>query len=278
MAKTKAPAVKPGKSVAVRKPTNEDRFGTAVAIADASALEAYSGAGMENVDTRDIIIPRLGILQALSPQLQSKKPEYIKGAKAGDFVNTALGKASKECRIIPCYYDKTWIEWRDRSDGGGIVAVYRSEDEAHDGIEQDEDGRWYRDGNLVSETRTFYCIDVTDPSDPQKVFLPMSSSSLRDARRWLTTLSAEKITGKNGNRFVAPMFYRSWEVTPLEKSNDQGQWFGYSFAASDTILEIDPTGQLLQMAVDFKDQIQAGAVKADQSAMSETEAELEEGV
>lgn len=266
MAKTTKPAPKKatGKAIAVAPKQSK-----AIAVMNEDAFEAYAGAGMEQVDTSDIIIPRVGVLQALSPQLQKSKPEYIKGAKAGQFVNTALGTASDECKLIPVYYTKTWIEWRPRSEGGGIVRVFDNEDEAYDGIEQDDDGKWMRDDNEVKETRTFYCIDVTDPSNPQKVFLPLASSSLRDGRRWITMLKSEFLTGKNG-RFNAPIFYRSWNVTPLEKSNDQGEWFGYSFTADAPSLDIDPTGALVQMCIDFKDSIQSGAAKADHSAMGDT--------
>jgi hypothetical protein len=48
--------------------------------AGAQDFEAHAAAGMEDVSSKDVIIPRLTLLQTLSPQLNKKKGEYIEGA------------------------------------------------------------------------------------------------------------------------------------------------------------------------------------------------------
>ena len=39
------------------------------------------GRGNENVGTEDIQIPRISVLQALSPQIKKSDPSYIEGAE-----------------------------------------------------------------------------------------------------------------------------------------------------------------------------------------------------
>jgi len=45
-------------------------------------------AGSEDVSAKDMIMPRVDVLQALSPQINKKKPEFIEGAEQGQIFNT----------------------------------------------------------------------------------------------------------------------------------------------------------------------------------------------
>ena len=46
--------------------------------------------GSEEVSSNDITLPRLQIIQDLSPQHKKNKPEYIDGAEVGDFFNSLM--------------------------------------------------------------------------------------------------------------------------------------------------------------------------------------------
>ena len=48
--------------------------------------------GMGDVTSADVALPRFTILQGLSPQVNSRKDEYVEGAKMGMIFNTATGK------------------------------------------------------------------------------------------------------------------------------------------------------------------------------------------
>ena len=54
-------------------------------------FEENAGAGLQNIGADQMQIPFIRILQALSPQLNKDKPEYIKGASQGDIFNTVTG-------------------------------------------------------------------------------------------------------------------------------------------------------------------------------------------
>ena len=41
------------------------------------SFEDFAGAGLENVTSDDLLVPRLGILQALSPQLNRNKTDLL---------------------------------------------------------------------------------------------------------------------------------------------------------------------------------------------------------
>jgi len=68
-------------------------------------------------------IPFVRALQALSPQLGKKKPEYIEGAEQGDMFNTVTGevwKGDDGVTIIPCYQTTKYLEFTPRDQGGGF--------------------------------------------------------------------------------------------------------------------------------------------------------------
>ena len=48
--------------------------------------------GSEDVTIDDLTIPRVDIIQDLSPQHKKNKPEYIEGAEVGMLFNTVTGK------------------------------------------------------------------------------------------------------------------------------------------------------------------------------------------
>ena len=62
-------------------------------------------------------IPFIRALQALSPQLNKKKPEYIDGAEQGDLFNTVTGQVSAPIRILTNLHSLTCIEIFDEGDG-----------------------------------------------------------------------------------------------------------------------------------------------------------------
>ncbi len=63
-----------------------------------------------------MLIPRLRILQAQSPQVNKADGAYVKGAEAGqilDNVANELVDGEKGMTVVPVSYRKTYIEWSD---------------------------------------------------------------------------------------------------------------------------------------------------------------------
>lgn len=79
------------------------------------------GLGVEALGAGDMEVPRLIVLQSLSP-------EVVDGdEKPGSFYHTILEEAlGKELRMVIVYADIKYILWKPRHEGGGILA--RSDD------------------------------------------------------------------------------------------------------------------------------------------------------
>jgi len=73
-----------------------------------------AGKGMEEADKSSFAIPFLIVLQPMSPQI-----ETISGAKAGLILNSITNELYKEALVIPCAFQRRYIRWAPRSNGGG---------------------------------------------------------------------------------------------------------------------------------------------------------------
>lgn len=78
-------------------------------------------AGMEDMDSTDITLPRLGLCQNGSPERKKNDPKYIEGLEEGLFFNTITRKIYGEVvRVIPVRWYKQRIKFHPMDNGGGI--------------------------------------------------------------------------------------------------------------------------------------------------------------
>lgn len=87
-------------------------------------LKEYQGpTGHEDVDSKDMTIPRLKLAQAMSPEVKDKL------VADGDLFHSVskrlIAKQSETVVFIPIVAHKEYLLWRDRKDGGGIMARAR---------------------------------------------------------------------------------------------------------------------------------------------------------
>ena len=75
--------------------------------------------GFEDDDADDMIIPRVKVIQMLSPE----RKEGI--AKEGDIINSLTKEKLNGKKFIPVFKFNNNILWADRSEGGGILCMAR---------------------------------------------------------------------------------------------------------------------------------------------------------
>lgn len=86
-----------------------------------SALATQNEApmGFEDEDSGDMIIPRVKVVQTLSPERKEGT------ASEGDIINSLTKDKYNGKKFIPVFKFNNNIEWKDRSDGGGIKCIAR---------------------------------------------------------------------------------------------------------------------------------------------------------
>lgn len=240
--------------------------------ATASDFEAYAGDGLDNVKATDLLVPRLAILQALSPQLKKQKAEYIPGAEEGMIADLGLGELFPEgLWFLPVHYRKDYLEWAPRESGKGLVAVHASED-ILDQCKRDDRGRMVLpSGNYIAETAQFYGLNLS--AGGRMSFIPMTSTQLKKARRLNTLAMGEKLKRGDGSEFTAPMFYRTYHFGSAAESNNEGDWYGWTIQRGKALPELDPNEDgyswqaLKEQAISFRESLVRGEVHGDVAGM-----------
>lgn len=75
--------------------------------------------GFENEDDGDLIIPRIKVVQTLSPERKEKL------AEEGDIINSLTKTKLNGKVFVPVFKITSNIYWKDRSDGGGMQCQSR---------------------------------------------------------------------------------------------------------------------------------------------------------
>jgi hypothetical protein len=230
----------------------------------------FAGSGLEGVTANDLLVPRLGILQDLSPQLKKTKAEYIPGAEVGQIADLGTGDLFAEgVWFLPVLYRKDYLEWAPRSSGKGLVNVH-SDPAIMDECVRDEKNRpFLPNGNLIAETAQFFGLNLS--AGRRMCFIPMSSTQLKKAKRWNTLAMGEKLKRADGSEFTAPLWYRTYRLTTAMESNNDGEWSGWVIARDLALPEITKDGHgmdwrsIKEEALKFHDSLIAGRAKADLS-------------
>lgn len=236
------------------------------ATADFGAFDGI-GSGFENVTARDLIIPRLTILQGLSPQVVRGKPEYDEEAKVGDVYDVGLQERfPKGIIFIPVYFCEQLLEWAPRNTGKGLQGIHEPSSDILEKTEKDEKGRNVLDnGNYIMETYQLYGLNAT--ADFRRSFIPFASTQRKKCKRILTLGTSEKLTREDGSQFTPPLFYRSYGMTTVPESNAEGDWMGWKIERGAALNEFERWEQLMHDIKEFRESIAAGTVKGDIASM-----------
>ena len=207
-------------------------------------------------------IPFIRILQALSPQLNKKKPEFIEGASSSDMYNTVTGQywdGEEGVVVVPCYQTTKYLEFVPRDQGGGFKGEIPANDPMLQRTSREGSKEILPHGNELVKSDQHYCLVVDADGGFQPAVVDMKSSQLKVSRRWKTQIAMQKIKHPKTGAMVTPAVYATmWRLSTTEESNDQGTWGNYQIAKESLVTDRD----LLMEAKAFRESIMAGEVKA----------------
>jgi hypothetical protein len=178
-----------------------------------SHLQHGTGAGNENVSSDDMTIPRLDVIQQLSPQLDASNAKYIEGAKLGHVFNSLTGDLYTHCFVVNLHFDTKFQVFKKRKFGGGFEGSFDSEAQALASL--DSQGL-PRDQYDVAETAIHKCLLLDDQGNPdQPVLIYMSGSKMKVSKNWN---SAIRLKDPRADRFASV-----WTLSSVGEKNKQGQ-------------------------------------------------------
>lgn len=227
-----------------------------VMVFDASLFEEDAGGGTQGMGAEDLALPFLKVLSRQDPIL-----DELDDAKAGDILNTVTGKVYKGkegIRVIPCAYQKRFIEWAPRGSGSGApINIYNTSAECPKTTRSSEDNKEYVDGgngSYIEATAQHYVI-VLDDDGPSTALIAMKSTQLKKSRKWNSMVMSRTMQGKNGP-FTPASYSHVYKLTTLSEENSKGSWHGWEIALEGQVQDVG----FYHMAKEFEKSINAGEV------------------
>ena len=178
-------------------------------------LQGKDGFGSENVKLRNLTVPRLQIIQALSPQVDEANAAYIHGAKVGDIFNTLTKDLyGTTIYFVDAFFREEWMVAVPQNEGGGggrgFRGIYTESVEAKDHLQRNpknekleivELGVHY--GLLLDEDRKIITM----------IAFPMKSSQLKVSRQ---LVGFQKQKG-------GPIWAAVWRFDSISETNQAGK-------------------------------------------------------
>lgn len=188
--------------------------------------EVGNQAGMENVESSDILIPRLGLCQALSPQKRKTHATYIEGLQEGQLFNTVTQEIyGTELTIVALFFFKNRIKYFDIEDGGGIDCISAN---GLDGGRISPDGcsickfsvwgngaKDDEHGNDVPECTLYHNFMGFVPSANTPLAISYKSTGLKLSKQILSGVRMSNL----------PMYAKYWKVTVTDMRAGDNEWF-----------------------------------------------------
>jgi len=176
-------------------------------------LQQDAGQGNENVGTDDLAIPRLDLIQQLSPQIDPNSPKFIEGAKLGHIFNSLTGDVYDYCFVINLMYETKWQIFKKRKFGGGFEGSFDTERDAMSHLEAQG---LPLDQYDVVDTAIHKCLLLDENGSPdQPVLIYMSGSKQKVSKNWN---SAIQLKDPRAARFASV-----WTLQSAQEKNRQGQ-------------------------------------------------------
>ena len=201
--------------------------------------------GAENVGHDDIIIPRIEIVQSLSPARKKSDPAYIEGAEEGMLFNNVTRELyGVSVIVVPVYYSKQYLIWKDRKAGGGtggFRGAFNSLGEAHHQIQA-----LGEEALDVAETAQHFCL-VHSNDKWEEAVVSMSKSKLKISKRWNSLM---RLTNTDS-------FSRAYKLSATTETNARNEsYFNFNVAALGFVNK-----DLYERAEKLYETIRSGGVK-----------------
>ena len=165
-----------------------------------------------NFDSSEMQIPFIRTLQALSPQLNKNKPEFIKGATAGNIFNTVT-------------VETKYLEFVPVDQGGGFKGELQASNPDLQNTTRVGRQELLPNGNEVVKSVQYYVLVVDEEGSFQPAIVDFKSTMLKVSKRWNTQISMQKIRNpKTGQLITPPIYSTMWRLVVVEESNDKGSW------------------------------------------------------
>lgn len=224
-------------------------------------MEMDSGAGVKEMTMDDVAVPYLYVVQKGTPQADEDNEKYLEGCKPGMFLNNVTERfydgREKGVIVIPCYYERKYVEWKDRDNGqGGYVQDHDIDSGILSKTRPNSKGQPTLDnGNIIMETAYHY-VNMYDEVDErwEEIIIPMKSTMLKNSRRWNKTLMSTLIPGTAKQ---APRWLYPYRLKSVKQQKGDQTWYIFDIERMAEPVSVEQ----YRHCKGFKEAIETGAIK-----------------
>jgi len=167
--------------------------------------------GSEEVKSSDMVLPRLEIVQALSPIKETNED-----AKEGYLFNSVTQEVIGDIAyFVPVYFRMEYLVWKDNDQGGGFFGSFNTQAEAEARKAEAVSGGENPEYLEIVDTPVQYGLRVTPSGEIEQIVISMAKTKAKVSRKWNAMI---QITG--GDRFS-----RVYKITTFRDENKKGQKF-----------------------------------------------------
>lgn len=187
--------------------------------------------GDEQLTAETMSFPFIRVLQALSPQCKVSSPSYLETAQEGMLYNNIADELiTPPVDVVVGKFERLFIEWKPRRKGFAgahspeIVAKLLDTGK----LVRGEKNVIFNPANehTFSDTYSYYIL-FPEHLDWGVCLLCLSSTQLKEARRWNRLLTTTTIPGTNVR---AKLYHTIWTLRTVPMQNDEGSWAGIRIA------------------------------------------------
>lgn len=179
-----------------------------------SYIAQNTARGSEEVRSSDMVLPRLEIVQALSP-IKETNEEAKEGLLFNSVTQEVIGDVAY---FVPVYYRMEFLVWKDQKKGGGFFGSFNSRQAAEARVQEAVSAGENPDDLEIVDTPVQYGIRITPSGFSEQIVISMAKTKAKVSRKWNAMI---QIAG--GDRFS-----RVYKLSSFRDENSKGQKF-YNF-------------------------------------------------
>lgn len=205
-------------------------------LAEMEANRAHA----EHFDIAQLTIPRLVVLQDLSPQVKERDAAYVKGARPGLIFNTVQKWLTPSVEFVPAKFVVRYIAWRPRPTGG-LVDQNLAREDVEANFKPDGIGRWagsmtvQRRGHEpesvrveVIETPEWVGLArLPDGDGWSPVAVSFPSTKAKVVKEINTLIDLTKMPASDGRKFTPPAFFHRFLLDTAIESSGENEYFNF---------------------------------------------------
>lgn len=250
-------------------------------IANIDLFQADAGAGMESVSSDQVIVPRISLLQSMSPCTKKSSGEYLEGAEEGMFLNKITQKlysGEKGMDVIPLNVRQTLVEFSSREDGGNFLADHSHNLTLWDQTPYDEvkKGKITQQGTRLVKSFEFLVCILEEDGTFSPALLNLSSSQYKKGHKWFSQLRQFQVKNSKGVPFNPAIYYSVYNLKSSTETKDSNSWMGYKITRVCDTVSLDGGMSIYTYCSDFSKSYSKGEIKIQEEAINSDDIDVEE--